>query len=47
MLAAICSRIYYGEYVVVQFYPWFKVYFPLFLGMVMYDTEFEIKKNII
>ena len=22
---------------VVQFYPWFKFYFPLFLGMVMYD----------
>ena len=23
-------------YVVVQFCPWFKVYFPLFLGMVIY-----------
>ena len=22
-------------YVVVQFYPWFKFYFPLFLGMVI------------
>ena len=27
--------------VVVQFYPWFKFYFLLFLGMVMYDNEFE------
>ena len=27
-------------YVVVQFYPWFKFYFPLFWGMVMYDNEF-------
>ena len=29
----------------VQFYPWFKFYFPLFLGMVMYDDEFETKGN--
>ena len=32
-------------YVVVQFYPWFKFYFPLFLGMVMYDNDFETKEN--
>ena len=32
-------------YVVGQFCPWFKFYFPLFLGMVIYDNEFEIKKN--
>ena len=32
-------------YVVVQFYPWFKFYFPLFLGMVMYDNEFKTKEN--
>ena len=32
-------------YVVVQFYPWFKFYFPLFLGMVMYDKEFKTKGN--
>ena len=32
-------------YVVVQFYPWFKFYFLLFLGMVMYDNEFETKAN--
>ena len=31
--------------VVVQFYPWFKFYFLLFLGMVMYDNEFETKEN--
>ena len=30
---------------VVQFYPWFKFYFPLFLGMVMYDNEFDTKEN--
>ena len=29
----------------VQFYPWFKFYFPLFLRMVMYDNEFETKEN--
>ena len=28
-------------YVVVQFYPWFKFYILLFLGIVMYDNEFE------
>ena len=32
-------------YVVVQFYPWFNFYFPLSLGMVMYDNEFETKGN--
>ena len=32
-------------YVVVQFYPWFKLYFLLFWGMVMYDNEFETKEN--
>ena len=31
--------------VVVQFHPWFKFYFLLFLGMVMYDNEFETKEN--
>ena len=31
--------------VVVQFYLWFKFYFPLFLGMVMFDNEFETKEN--
>ena len=34
-----------GGYVVVQFYPWFKFSFLLFLGMVMYDNEFETKEN--
>ena len=32
-------------YVVVQFYPWFKFYFPLFLGMVMHDNKFKTKKT--
>ena len=32
-------------YVVVQFYPWLNFYFPLFLGMVMYDNQFKTKKN--
>ena len=32
-------------YVVVQFYPWFKFYFLLFLGMLMYDNEFKTKEN--
>ena len=32
-------------YIVVQFYPWFKFYFLLFLGIVMYDNEFETKEN--
>ena len=29
----------------VQFYPWFKLFFLLFWGMVMYDNEFETKEN--
>ena len=32
--------------VVVQIYPWFNFYFPLFLGMVMYDNEFGTKGMI-
>ena len=32
-------------YVVVQFSPWFKIYFLLFLGMVMYDNDFKTKEN--
>ena len=32
-------------YVVVQFYPWFKFSFLRFLGIVMYDYEFETKEN--
>ena len=34
-----------GVYVVVQFYPWFKFYFPLFIGIVMYDNDFKSKGN--
>ena len=29
----------------VQFYPWFKFSFLLFLGMVMYDNEFDTKEK--
>ena len=36
---------YRNIYVVVQFYPRFKFYFLLFLGMVIYDNEFETKEN--
>ena len=32
-------------YVVVQFYPQFKFYFPLFWGLVMYGNEFKTKGN--
>ena len=31
--------------VVVQFYPWFKFYFLLFLGMVMNHNDFETKES--
>ena len=33
--------------VVVQFYPWLKLYFPLFMGMAIYDIESETRKIII
>ena len=32
-------------YAVVQFYPWFKFYFPSCLGIVMYDNEVTTKGN--
>ena len=38
-----CQHLY--VYVVVKFYPWFKFYFLLFLGIVMYDDEFETKES--
>ena len=38
-------NIYKSIDVVVQFYPWFKFYFPLFWGLVMYDNEFKTKGN--
>ena len=31
--------------VMVQFYLWFKFSFLLFLGIVIYDNEFETKEN--
>ena len=30
-------------YVVVQFHHWFKFYFPLFSGLIMYDNELRTK----
>jgi len=33
------------EYVVVQFYPWFNFYFPLFFFILIYDNEYKIKEN--
>ena len=29
----------------VQFYSWFKCYFPLFWDLVVYDNEFETKDS--
>ena len=29
----------------VQFYPWFKFYFSLLLGIIIYDNEYETKEN--
>ena len=29
----------------VQFYPWFKFYFPLFFDVLMYDNEFKTMGN--
>ena len=36
------SQVYY---VVVQFYPWFTFYFPLFFFKLIYDNEYETKEN--
>ena len=44
-LSTMASLFCFPGYVVVQFYPWFKSYFPLFWGMVMCDKEFETKEN--
>ena len=43
--AALSDGVLFLLYVVVQFYPWFKFYFLLFLGMLMYDNEFKTKEN--
>ena len=32
-------------YIVVQFYPWFNCYFPLFFFMLIYDNEYETNKQ--
>ena len=34
-------------YVVAQFCPWFKFYFPVFFPFVMYDNVFKTKENVI
>ena len=39
------KKSYYNVCVGVQFYPWFKSYFPWFWCMVMYNNEFETKEN--
>ena len=38
-------RLNFDVYVVVQFYPWFKFYFLLFLGMVKHDNEFQTREK--
>ena len=39
MAAAEYQKCMYNLYVVVQFYPWFKFCFPLFLVRVMHDND--------
>ena len=43
-LFLLCYRTVLADFV-IQFYPWFKFYFLLFLGIVMYNSEFETKEN--
>ena len=45
ILLSMFSGVITGVYVVVQFYPCFKFYFHLFLGIVMYDNEFKTKEE--
>ena len=40
-----CSPAVYRKIKVVQFCPWFKFYFLLFWGMVLYGNDFETKEN--
>ena len=40
-----CTLTTVGIYVVVQFIPWFKFYFPSFLDMLMHDNEIERKEK--
>ena len=43
-LTIVATKQFFTEIsIVVQFYPWFKI-FVLFLGIVMYDNEFETKE---
>ena len=46
-LTIVATKQFFTEIsIVVQFYPWFKIFFLffLFLGIVMYDNEFETKE---
>ena len=45
-LTIVATKQFFTEIsIVVQFYPWFKCFvFFLFLGIVMYDNEFETKE---
>ena len=46
-LTIVATKQFFTEIsIVVQFYPWFKMFFCffLFLGIVMYDNEFETKE---
>ena len=36
-----CNKLCFCHYLVVQFYLWFKLYFPLCWGTVMFDNEFD------
>lgn len=39
-------KLYLYVNVLVQFYLWFKIYFSLFWGKVMYDNKLEIEDKI-
>ena len=46
-LTIMATKQFFNEIsIVVQFYTWFKIFFLffLFLGIVMYDNEFETKE---
>ena len=41
----LAERVTWDVYVLIQFYPWFKFYFLLFLGLVMYDMIMIFKQG--
>ena len=45
MCAPTWDALWFNVCVVLKFYPWLKFHFPLLLGVVMYDDEFETKEN--